>query len=87
MSSAHTGAPPAIVQKRLEAGPVTAGGVLALCHFARRALMAVPERLVAWQERARHRHHLSMIDTHGLRDVGLTCADLEPEIRKPFWRS
>ena len=63
-----------------------AGGVLALCRLARRALISVLERLLLWQERASQRHQLGMIEAHGLRDVGLTRADLAPEIRKPFWR-
>ena len=87
MSTVHAAVPRAIAPKPLEAGPVMAGGVLAHCRLAGRALIAVLELLMAWQERASQRHHLSMIDAHGLRDVGLTRADLAPEIRKPFWRS
>jgi len=49
--------------------------------------MAVLELLLTWQERATQRHHLSMAEEHVLRDVGLRRADLEPEIRTPFWRS
>jgi uncharacterized protein YjiS (DUF1127 family) len=87
MNPVHMDAPPAIAPKPVAAGPVMAGGVLVLRRFAGRALLAILDQLLLWQERASQRQHLSMIDGHGLRDVGLTRADLEPEIRKPLWRS
>jgi len=87
MDPVRIDAPSAITPKPFATGPVTAGGVGALCRFAGRALVAVLELLLTWQERASQRHHLGMIDAHGLRDVGLTRADLAPEIRKPFWRA
>lgn len=86
MNPVRIDAPPAITPKPVATGPVMAGGVLALCRLARRALISVLERLLLWQERASQRHHLGMIEAHGLRDVGLTRADLAPEIRKLFWR-
>jgi len=79
-------APPAIVPKPALTGPLGADGGLAL-RFAGRAAMAVVELLLTWQERATQRHRLSMVEEHVLRDVGLRRADLEPELRKPFWRS
>ena len=56
-------------------------------RLARGAMAATLQQLLLWQERASQRHRLSMIDGQALRDVGLTRADLAPEIRKPFWRS
>jgi uncharacterized protein YjiS (DUF1127 family) len=38
----------------------------------------------AW--RAAHRRALSMRDDHLLRDIGLTPADVDREVTKPFWR-
>jgi uncharacterized protein YjiS (DUF1127 family) len=87
MNPVRIDALPAITPKPVATRPVMAGGVLALCRLARRALISVLERLLLWQERASQRHHLSLLDGHGLSDVGLTRADLAPEIRKPFWRS
>jgi uncharacterized protein YjiS (DUF1127 family) len=87
MNIAHAGASAAIAPKRLKAGPIVAGGVFALLRFAGCALTASLKPLVRWQDRASQRRHLSMIDGHGLRDVGLSRADLAPEIRKPFWRA
>ena len=43
-------------------------------------------RLFVWQERAIQRHSLAMLDDHGLRDIGLTRADVVREISKPFWQ-
>lgn len=68
------------------AAPAATGGLLSF-RRARRALSATLQQLLLWQERASQRHHLSMAEEHMLRDVGLRRADLEPEIRKPFWRS
>ena len=39
-----------------------------------------------WRERGRQRRHLAMLDQHMLRDIGLSSADVEHEVRKPFWR-
>lgn len=44
------------------------------------------DTLVLWQERFRSRQTLAGMDDRMLRDVGLSRADLEPEIRKPVWR-
>jgi len=86
MNPVRIDALPAITPKPVATGSVMAGGVSALRRLACRALISVLERLLLWQERASQRHHLSMIDAHGLSDVGLTRAALEREMRKPFWR-
>ncbi len=39
-----------------------------------------------WCERGRQRRHLAMLDQHMLRDIGLSSADVEQEVSKPFWR-
>lgn len=52
----------------------------------RRSLLAVAlDRLFEWQERAAQRRALLALDDRLLKDVGLTRADVEQEIRKPFW--
>ena len=43
-------------------------------------------RLLTWQERAAERRHLYALGEHELRDLGLSRADLERELAKPFWR-
>lgn len=42
--------------------------------------------LMDWRDRARQRRQLAMMDQHMLRDIGLSLADVEREIQKPFWR-
>jgi uncharacterized protein YjiS (DUF1127 family) len=37
-------------------------------------------------ERQRTRHHLAMLDDHMLHDIGLSRAEIEQELDKPFWR-
>ena len=50
-------------------------------------LVAGLEVLAAWQERAADRYRLAALDDRMLSDMGLSRADAEPEIRKPFWRA
>ncbi len=49
-------------------------------------LVRLIDTLLDWQERARQRHHLSGLDDHLLRDIGLSRADVEHETAKPFWQ-
>ena len=44
-------------------------------------------RVLIWQERARERRRLASLDERMLRDIGLSRADIHPEIRKPFWEA
>lgn len=41
--------------------------------------------VLLWQQRARERHALATIDDHGLKDLGLSRADVARESDKPFW--
>ena len=43
-------------------------------------------RFVRWGERRRQRQHLARLDDRMLRDLGLSRADVQIEIDKPFWR-
>jgi uncharacterized protein YjiS (DUF1127 family) len=54
---------------------------------AQRALERLCELLLAWQERARQRHHLESLSDHMLRDIGLSRADIMAETTKRFWQS
>jgi uncharacterized protein YjiS (DUF1127 family) len=42
--------------------------------------------LVVWQKRYNERVQLSQMDSHILKDIGLTEGDRDQELRKPFWR-
>jgi uncharacterized protein YjiS (DUF1127 family) len=50
-------------------------------------LAALVDVVLAWQDRARQRQLLAVMDDRLLHDVGLTRADVAAEIEKPFWRS
>ena len=39
-----------------------------------------------WRSRAETRPTMSMLSDHVLRDIGLTRADVDREVMKPFWR-
>ena len=51
------------------------------------ACTAALDVVLVWQERARERQQLSMLDSWMLKDIGLSRADAEREARKPFWRA
>lgn len=44
------------------------------------------DTLASWQDRRSQRRHLSQMDDHLLHDVGLSRADVDHEISKPFWQ-
>ncbi len=54
-----------------------------LLEAATRALRA----LLTWQERDRQRRALAQLDARMLQDVGLSRADVDLELRKPFWHA
>ncbi len=43
--------------------------------------------LLTWQERAQQRHALAQLDARMLKDVGLSRAEVDLELRKPFWHA
>ncbi len=42
--------------------------------------------VMVWLERARQRRHLAELDDRLLRDIGLSRAEVDHEISRPFWR-
>ena len=67
--------------------PVDAGApALLRAHSWRRVLERACDRLLAWQERSRQRHHLASLSDHMLRDIGLSRADVMAEATKRFWQ-
>ncbi|WP_313304501.1 DUF1127 domain-containing protein [Stutzerimonas balearica] len=42
-------------------------------------------RLRRWHRLARQRRQLAALDGHALKDLGLSRADVEAEISRPFW--
>jgi uncharacterized protein YjiS (DUF1127 family) len=57
-----------------------------LAHAAGAAIVALADRLLAWQSRARERRMLAEMDDRQLRDLGIRRADAVEEASKPFWR-
>ena len=43
--------------------------------------------LLIWSDRMRQRRHLAELDDRLLQDIGISRADVEGEISRPFWRS
>lgn len=39
-----------------------------------------------WLDRHAQRHDLAQLDDHALQDIGLSRADVDREVAKPFWR-
>ncbi len=52
---------------------------------------SLPGRLLdlvyTWQARTSERTHLASLDDRLLRDMGLSRADVEGEVHKPFWQA
>jgi uncharacterized protein YjiS (DUF1127 family) len=63
----------------MRSGAAVLGLLLALPLFA-------AQIIAYWLELARQRRHLARLDDRMLKDIGLSRADVEQEIAKPFWR-
>ncbi len=44
------------------------------------------DHLFTWHQRVRDRQALDRLDAHMLHDIGLSRADVEHEVSKPFWQ-
>ena len=47
---------------------------------------ALLDTVAKWQERRRQRLALAALDDHMLSDIGITRADVDAEVTRPFWR-
>lgn len=54
--------------------------------FLSRWSSAAIATMLEWEERRRQRHALSLLSDAMLKDIGLSRADVEVELSKPFWR-
>jgi uncharacterized protein YjiS (DUF1127 family) len=43
------------------------------------------DQVLVWLDRVRQRRHLGELDDRLLRDIGLSRAEVEHEISRPFW--
>ena len=48
-------------------------------------LIALIDRFLDWRERVRQRRHLSALNLHMLKDIGLSTAEVEAELSKGYW--
>lgn len=69
-----------------DATSVIGGMTAAIGACAIHCALVVVETLLIWQQRAQGRHTLATMDDRMLGDVGLSRADIDREICKPFWR-
>ncbi len=67
-------------------GSVKGGRLAEAAWHLRAATRALHAGLRAAIRRARTRRHLSELDTHLLRDIGVTFTDAQLEAAKPFWQ-
>jgi uncharacterized protein YjiS (DUF1127 family) len=51
------------------------------------AARSIPAVLEVWAQRARTRQQLESLDSHLLRDIGLTRHDVVLETKKRFWEA
>lgn len=62
-----------------------------LAHIIAADLVPVLDRLIetpiAWLDRIRERQQLAGLNDDMLKDIGVTRADVEHVVEKPFWRS
>lgn len=48
-------------------------------------LRAVMRQIARWHALHRQRQHLASLSDFALKDIGLSRADIEPEVNRPFW--
>ncbi len=78
-----------ILRRRIPYSPLRLGRLAAPSVAARLGQIAAQafETLLVWQERASQRRALAQLDARMLQDVGLSRADVDLELRKPFWHA
>jgi uncharacterized protein YjiS (DUF1127 family) len=45
------------------------------------------DQLMTWLDHTRQRRHLGELDDRLLRDIGVSRAEVEHEMSRPFWRT
>ena len=54
--------------------------------FLTRMVSGALGAILLWQERATQRAHLAALGDHMLKDIGISRAEADREVAKPFWR-
>jgi len=68
-------------------GHLLAGAFEAVVNTVDAGITRLFDQLFAWHQRVRDRQALDQLDAHMLHDIGLSRADVEHEVSKPFWQS
>jgi uncharacterized protein YjiS (DUF1127 family) len=55
-------------------------------HTVDNGFNAVVDAVLTWQRRHKDRMHLMALDDRLLHDIGISLADVEHEVSKPFWK-
>ena len=55
-------------------------------HTIDSGFYAVTDAVLTWQRRHKDRMHLMALDDRLLHDIGISLADVEHEVSKPFWK-
>lgn len=50
-------------------------------------LTRIVEVVSQWHQRAASRRELAQLDDRMLHDIGITSADVDSEVSKPFWKA
>lgn len=66
---------------------LNAGGTVRLGTDTLGTFDRISDLLSTWHQRALTRRELARLDDRMLHDIGLSTADVEREINKPFWRA
>ena len=61
-------------------------GAAGLLGLVRRRVAIASRCAGVWARRRRQRLQLKDLDDHILRDIGISRAEADREMRKPFWR-
>ncbi len=61
-------------------------GALKAARVGDAAMTGLLNHLIEWRWRSSQREILRTLDDRMLKDVGLSRADIEAELQKPFWR-
>ena len=68
-------------------GRLLAGAFEAVANTVYTGISRLFDQLFTWHQRVRDRQTLDQLDAHMLHDIGLSRADVEHEVSKPFWQS
>ena len=55
-------------------------------HGVEHGASGLVESVLTWQRRHKDRLHLMALDDRLLHDIGISLADVEHEVSKPFWK-